>query len=176
MKIPEVGTEEDYLKQGPGFIFGYHPALGPLYEVIAQKVRGGILHAGAELNLEITEVDIENLELQGSLLIEGDINLSRCILKSVQVVNRGIDRAAPNIYWKREVARLESLGITLEGHAEFYAENVVFQGDLQITILDGETARCHHARRRAPLRTHSTKKTRSFMEIRFRHRKSYHFE
>ncbi len=44
---------EEYLQRGPGFIFLYHPALGPLWDVIAQKVRGGALAPGAELVLEV---------------------------------------------------------------------------------------------------------------------------
>ena len=49
----QVGTVEQYLEKGPGFIFLYHPALGPLWDVIAQKVRGGALKHGSELVLEV---------------------------------------------------------------------------------------------------------------------------
>ena len=41
------------MARGPGFIFLYHPALGPLWDVIAQKIRGGALAPGAELVLEV---------------------------------------------------------------------------------------------------------------------------
>ena len=34
----QVGEVQDYLERGPGFIFLYHPALGPLWDVICQKV------------------------------------------------------------------------------------------------------------------------------------------
>jgi hypothetical protein len=34
----QVGEVQDYLDRGPGFIFLYHPALGPLWDVIGQKV------------------------------------------------------------------------------------------------------------------------------------------
>lgn len=44
---------EEYLARGPGFLFLFHPALGPLWDVIAQKVRGGALAPGAELVLEV---------------------------------------------------------------------------------------------------------------------------
>lgn len=49
--VPEVGSVEEYLESGPGFIFLFHPALGPLWDVVAQKIRGGFLakvghHAG----------------------------------------------------------------------------------------------------------------------------------
>jgi hypothetical protein len=39
--VPEVGSVEEYLARGPGFIFLYHPALGPLWDVVAQKIHGG---------------------------------------------------------------------------------------------------------------------------------------
>jgi hypothetical protein len=35
----QVGEVQEYLERGPGFIFLYHPALGPLWDVIGQKVR-----------------------------------------------------------------------------------------------------------------------------------------
>lgn len=44
---------EQYLAHGPGFIFLFHPALGPLWEVVAQKLRGGRLAPGAELDLQV---------------------------------------------------------------------------------------------------------------------------
>lgn len=43
---------EEYLERGPGFLFLFHPALGPLWDIIAQKIRGGALAPGAELVLE----------------------------------------------------------------------------------------------------------------------------
>ena len=49
-----MGEVEQYLARGPGFIFLFHPALGPLWEVVAQKLRGGHLAPGAELDLQVT--------------------------------------------------------------------------------------------------------------------------
>ena len=49
----QVGTVEQYLEKGPGFIFLFHPALGPMWDVIAQKIRGGALMHGSELVLEV---------------------------------------------------------------------------------------------------------------------------
>ena len=54
------------------------------------------------------------------------------------MTNRGIDRTAANIYWKRVVARHGALEITLEGDAEFYAEKVHFEGPLQFHVPQGE--------------------------------------
>ena len=72
ISIIQVGEVEQYLERGPGFIFLFHPALGPLWDVIAQKLRGGCLEAGAELVLQVAEADVQNLQLDGSLLVNAD--------------------------------------------------------------------------------------------------------
>ena len=48
-----MGEVEQYLEKGPGFIFLFHPALGPLWDLVAQKFRGGALEDGSELVLEV---------------------------------------------------------------------------------------------------------------------------
>eukprot|EP00884_Botryococcus_braunii_P021126 jgi/Botrbrau1/7698/Bobra.0159s0135.1 len=70
--IPEVGDPKSYIDHGPGFIFLYHPALGPLWDVIAQKVQGGSMGHRSELVLEIAEAELLNLDLKGSLLVKAD--------------------------------------------------------------------------------------------------------
>lgn len=42
-----------YLERGPSFIFLFHPALGPLWDVISQKLRGGALADRSEMVLEV---------------------------------------------------------------------------------------------------------------------------
>lgn len=69
--VPAVCTVEDYLANGPDFIFLFNPALGPLWRVIGQKVRGGRLGRRSELQLEIAEVDIQNLDLEVQKIILG---------------------------------------------------------------------------------------------------------
>lgn len=151
--VPEVSDPIRFFQHGPSFIFLYHPALGPLYSVIGQKIRGGILHPWSELQLEIAEIDIENLNLCGSLLIHADAPMGhfneneilaysdksgKCTLKNVTINNRGIDFEASNIYWKNEIIRHESCRIFLRGNAEFYAENVTLSGDFWIEVDEGE--------------------------------------
>lgn len=150
--VPPMAAEEIYLKQGPSFIFHYHPALGPLYEVIRQKLRGGSLKAGAEFNLEIAEADISNLSLQGSLNIKALAPLGhhnpkgyalysnrggKCTLHNVKIVNAGIDRTIDQTYWKCDLSRKESMQIILEGSGEFIAENIEFQGPFELFVPDG---------------------------------------
>lgn len=140
--LPIEREIKEYLTQGPSFIFLFHPALGPLYSIIAQKMRKGRMAEGAELQLEIAEVDIEDLSLEGSLLIEavsplGTLNAhsllefgqeSKCTLHRVTIQNRGIDRKSEQQYWKNAIIREEETKIILHEGAEFYAENVTLEG------------------------------------------------
>jgi hypothetical protein len=157
IKVPPRQTPEEYLAEGPNCIFLYHPALGPLYSIIAQKIRGGTLHPGAELRLEVAEVLIENIELSGSCQIiaervtrkrEGakkeahfSCDVGRVHFRGVKIENRGIAREAPNCYWKDDIERKESLSIYLEGSSEFVAEDVEFRGNFEIRVPDGTRAR-----------------------------------
>lgn len=152
MEMPPFPSPETYLNNGPSFIFLYHPALGPLYEIISQKIKGGVLEAGSELQLEIADVLLEEVRVEGSLLIQagnllghrsqGIVRYSertgKCILKNVSVKNRGINHKIPQCYWKNTIKRNASLKIILKGHSEFYAENVVFQGDQTLVVPEGE--------------------------------------
>jgi UTP---glucose-1-phosphate uridylyltransferase len=141
-EMPELGSLEDYLEHGPNFIVLYHPALGPLYSIIKQKLRKSRLMKRSELQLEIAEVDIEHLHLDGSLLIESTNPLghqneqgllkygreSRCTLKNVAVENKGIDWEQPICFWKNQPPRVEALKILLHEGSEFFAQDVFFQG------------------------------------------------
>jgi hypothetical protein len=152
MDVPEVNNPAAFFTQGPSFIFRAHPALGPLWAIIAQKIRGGRLTKGSELQLEIAEADLENVSIDGSLIIHADAIMGhtsdggilryseccgRCTLKNVTIRNRGIDLDMPNVYWKNEIARQEMCHIILRGAGEFYAEDVTLVGDHFIEVKDG---------------------------------------
>lgn len=146
--LPPQETIQEYLQSGPNVLISYLPALGPLYSVIEQKIRKGSLGMHSELLLEISEVDIENLYVEGSLHIigtsplgevnEGGIltygNECRCTLKNVTVNNLGIDTTAHNVYWKNHIKRYESAQIYLGESSEFHAENVILEGDYRIEV------------------------------------------
>jgi len=150
----EMNSPEEYTKEGPSTLFLYHPALGPLYSIISQKLSKGTLARGAEMQIEAASVSITNLNLDGSLLISaknitGVINpttkllefspaVGRCLLENVSIKNKGIDRTAKNVYWKNMIKRHESLQIILEGDSEFVAKNVTFSGNRVIRVLDGQ--------------------------------------
>jgi hypothetical protein len=136
-ELPEVGNEEQYLKHGPGFIFLYHPALGPLYTIISQKLKSGRMEKGSELQLEIAEVYVKQLRLSGSLLVIADDLKAKCHLENVSVRNSGINRQANNIYWKNEIVRDEEVRIEIKGSGEFVAKDIVFKGSHLIEVPDG---------------------------------------
>ena len=72
VQVPPVSDPIQFFESGPSFIALYHPALGPLYSVIGQKWRGGKLHPGSEVQLQISEIDFENLIVNGSLLVQAE--------------------------------------------------------------------------------------------------------
>lgn len=130
--LPKIDSKEE-----PSFVFLYHPSLGPLYEIIQQKIRKGTIAKGSELIIETPEVDIEGLNLEGSLIVACEVDHplqgkeAKCRLKNVQVVNKGISLDIG--YWK-EQKRRETLQIILEEGAEFEAENVRFTGSVEIRV------------------------------------------
>lgn len=65
--VPQLPEVKDYLDHGPSFIFLFHPSLGPLWDVVAQKLRGGSLAPKAEVVLEVAEASIMQLHVDGSL-------------------------------------------------------------------------------------------------------------
>jgi UTP---glucose-1-phosphate uridylyltransferase len=150
--LPALPTPQEYMANGPSFLFFYHPALGPLYSIIGQKLRRGTFALHSELQLLIADIDCENLDLQGSLKVHADqimgdvtdqglIHYSnqtgKCILRGVKVINRGIDKDASHCYWKNEIQRSEQCEILLRGNAEFVAENVCFEGAMRIEVEAG---------------------------------------
>jgi hypothetical protein len=152
VSLPPLADVETYIQNGPSFLFQYHPALGPLYSVIAQKIRGGKFDMNSEFKLEIAEVELLNLNLSGSLHIvaeqvmgevsvDGVLHYSekvgRCHLNNVTVENRGIDRSASNIFWRGEIHRHKLCEILIHGDGEFYAENLTLRGNIKIEVPSG---------------------------------------
>lgn len=155
-EVPLKNSPEEYLKQGPNALFIYHPALGPLYSVIGQKISKGKLHENAELQIEAAEVSIKNLDLDGSLLIvaenatgrknpstgllEFSQEVGHIVLENVQVENKGIKRDVKNSYFKNKIQRQEAMKIVLQGFSELVAKNVRFTGNVEIVVPDGQRA------------------------------------
>jgi len=145
--LPERYAVEEYLQKGPDCAFLYHPALGPFYSIIEQKLRGGRIGLGSELRLEISELDAENIDLQGSFQIiagrplgeQGRYSdrVGQCILRDVRIENGGVAWEESSPFWWMRLSRKESVEIILKGHSQFDAEGVVFKGAHRFVVEDG---------------------------------------
>ncbi len=154
--VASLNELDDYMQHGPNALFLYHPALGPLYSIIGQKITKGKLCAGAELQIEASEVALSNLIVDGSLHIvaeqitggnnektgqrEFSNHPGRCVLSNVLIKNKGINRSAKNSYFKSRIERNECATIHLLGNSELIAKNVVFDGNQSIVVQPGTRA------------------------------------
>jgi len=122
----------------PETIFLYHPALGPLYNLIEQKLCGGRLSYGSELILELADISISKLNLEGSMQVIGEeIENGSCVLEGVTVMNRGLKETKNSKLWSGEIERQETLTISLGKGSSFTAKNITFYGSMEIAIPDG---------------------------------------
>lgn len=152
-ELPPQRTLKEYLEKGPDALFLYHPALGPLYSSIRQKLQKGRLALGSELFLEIAQFKASNLKIQGSLQViaqqvmghqeEGILHFSdrvgRCVLENVTIENQGIDWSRSVPFWKMELHRQESVKIILKGQSQFIARNIHLTGNHVFIVEEGQT-------------------------------------
>ncbi len=137
-QLPNQRTLEEMLALGPECAFLYYPALGPLYSIISQKIRGGKIALGSEMRLELADLDLEELELEGSLQIVAEQPLAgRCTLHRVKVCNRGVDWASSKPFWRGRWSRVESAKIILKGNSEFIVEGALLSGDQTWIVEEG---------------------------------------
>jgi UTP---glucose-1-phosphate uridylyltransferase len=152
---PPLGTNEAYVKGGcaPAFVWLWHPALGPLWQVVAEKVQGGSLGEGSEVLIEVAELCWQEVHVDGSLQViaedivghiggGGEVVFSercgRARLKDVLVLNAGVDyRAEGNCFWKQAVRRRETCCVLLRGRSEFEARGVTIKGHATFEVPDG---------------------------------------
>ena len=151
-ELPSTQSLEQFLEQGPNATFFFHPALGPFWEVIGQKLSGGRLFAGAELELEIAELFARNLSVRGTFRIlceevvgrndkEGRRHfrpdVGRVLLENVSIENEGILSSSLSDHVTRTVARDSSCTIRLMGASELVACNITIRGFFALTVRDG---------------------------------------
>jgi hypothetical protein len=158
MTVPQESTQEEFVKTGPSFVFSFHPAMGPLWAVIGQKLSEGTVAAGSELELEIAEIACNKLDLNGSLRIlanapTGPSNsesgrqysdkVGRAKLNNIHVVNKGLKNRNPSDVLNATLQRNESCEIILEGFSEVVAENIIINGPFRLVVPDGKRAVLH---------------------------------
>ena len=151
---PDSQSLEEYLESGPDFIFSASPSIGPLWDVVDQKIQGGVIEKGSEVRLEIAEIEWRDVSVRGSLFVEAASPLGpardgtvcfdegacgRCRLRNVRVSNDGIDRNEnSNVYWSNFITRKERCSIFLEGSGELDALDVTLAGDVRYVVPDGK--------------------------------------
>lgn len=154
MELPPPHQQEAYLAEGPSFIALFNPALGPLFSVIGQKINGGRIAKGGEWIMEIAEAQVVNLDLEGSLIIEAECIMGKedargvliynseqtgkCVLDNVVVRNRGREKSGGADAWKCKPTRYEALRITIHGNGEFFAKDVVLEGNIHFEVPAGQ--------------------------------------
>ncbi len=134
VKMETLPKFEDYLKNGPSCLFSYHPCLGPLYSIIAQKISRGEIYDKSEIKLHISELELKDFKVEGSLQVDSKDLLGSCTLKNVVVQNRGIDWNSTKNPWKGEIKRIESVSIVLNENAEFEAEDISLKGNFYFEV------------------------------------------
>ena len=150
--LPEELSLEQFIEQGPNLSFFFHPALGPLWEIIGQKVSSGRLFSGAELELEIAELYLRNFSVRGSFrllcdAVTGPVDqqgvrhigpeVGRARLENVSIENDGLERGPISAFVARTVPRKSGCMIRLMGSSELVAKDVSIQGDFSLIIPDG---------------------------------------
>jgi UTP---glucose-1-phosphate uridylyltransferase len=137
-QLPPSRTIEEYLRLGPAALFLYQPTLGPLYSLIREKIGQGHLAMGSELLLEIADVTLRNLHLNGSLQIIAE-NSASCILENVTIENQGVDWSASAPFWRMGLKRRETVKIILKGTGRLMARNKTLKGNQLFVVESGKT-------------------------------------
>jgi UTP---glucose-1-phosphate uridylyltransferase len=153
--LPQEQALDDFIHNGPAFIFSFHPAMGPLWDVIGQKLSMGTIAQNSELELEVSEISCKNLNLDGSLRIiaekvTGDAfgplgrtfteKVGRATLNNVQIVNKGVKSLDIASVLNGSVERNESCEIVLKGFSEIVADNVQIYGNFHLVVPDRKKA------------------------------------
>lgn len=133
MDVPPLPSLEDYLKSTPPFWLQLSPRLGPLYSLIAGKITQGLIGLHAHLVLELTNLWMNQVSLQGSLQVYAETTGS-CLLECVRINNRGAVYSNGKHCWKGDFCIEESCKIQIEGDGVFHAKNVVLEGNLSICV------------------------------------------
>jgi len=156
LALPRKQSFEQFIAHGPNVLFFFNPSLGPLWDVIAQKIQGGRIVWGSEVELEIAELCAQNLEIDGSFrllcerptgefgndgLIHFSENVPKACLKNVSIENQGLIPAPIHSHIQRSVSRFASCTIQLEEESELVAEDIVIRGDFSLTVPKGKRVR-----------------------------------
>lgn len=136
MDVPILPPLDVYLKSQVPFWLQLSPRLGPLYSLIAGKIVQGFMGLKAHLVLELTNLWMNQVSLQGSLQVYAE-TVGSCLLECVRINNRGALYSEGKHCWKGDFLLEESCKIIIEGDGVFCAKHVVLEGNLSIYVRAG---------------------------------------
>lgn len=142
--IPEEQTFEQFVEHGPNLLFYFHPALGPLWALIRQKIQHVHVAPFAEFEIELAEVSICSFSLDGSFSVRSTFpcgqkgypeSVPRFSCVELTIRNEGIERPTTlKKILKRAYKRKELCEFVLEEGAELVIEHVMIQGDFLLKV------------------------------------------
>jgi hypothetical protein len=137
-KLAKVQCFEIFNHLLPPFLLSYHPALGPLYNLIAKKLQKGSLEGHSELVLEIAELNCFRLNLNGSFRIFASDLSSKCVLENVSVKNKGINYKLMKNLWKGDFSYLEKCDIFLGKNSTLIAKDLTILNEQTFVVPDNK--------------------------------------
>lgn len=127
---PMMPSHDDFEREGPSFFFSFHPALGPMYSLLEQKLSHLTIRKGANVILDIADLFLEKCEIREGLTIAAD-QITGHKEAGVRVYSHKVGSA-----YLRNVSCYD-LSIHLEGTSRLIAEDVVFPRNASIRVPNG---------------------------------------
>jgi hypothetical protein len=149
-QLPEyIEFTNEFLKNPP-FLFSYSKALGPLHEVIVQKLKGGTIHAHSRVDLEVVECFVEDLTVDGSLevktsyscgyLVDNKLRFSsdvaKCVISGLTIKNQGINWGNFDPLFPDKIVSTESCEIVIERNALLFIKDCELIGNVSIHVKE----------------------------------------
>lgn len=128
--LPDFLNEKDYIQKGPNFVIYLSPFLGPLFSQIEKKIFKGCFKEGFHLDLTIQDLNLFNLNLEGTLCIHAkNPTKAKCVLENVNVINKGTLWKNSSSFIQKELKSKEALKIDLNEGSEFVAHDASFKAN-----------------------------------------------
>lgn len=137
VKVPPLPSLESYLTSYVPFWLQLSPRLGPLYSLIKAKITQSSLEDGCHLVLELTNLKMHDVALQGSLQVYAEGSGS-CFLDHVKICNQGMQIVTGKEAWKGELNVHESCIIQIDEEGVFCATNVLLEGKIHVHVPAGK--------------------------------------
>ena len=142
--VPSLKDFDRFFHEGPSFLFSFHPALGPLWSTIRNKLQNVAIEEGAEMQLKMAEISLRSFQIGGSLSVSSPMpcgvkgrpqSIPKATFSHVEVLNAGLHHPIViKDVLQGHVERKEECAFVLEEGAELTVENVTISGSFFLTI------------------------------------------